>query len=110
MRAARAEERRLRTEVTGGGTDGGARPRRTTPPAPVARGVPAGRTAAERARAVRESLADAFRMPDDGADQGSSAEWDRDPVPADASQDTGPDPYGTGTDPAPLHAHAASGT
>jgi uncharacterized Zn finger protein len=46
---------------------------------------------------VRESLADAFRMPDDGADQGSPAEWDQDAVPADASQDTGPDPYGTGT-------------
>ncbi|MCX5359743.1 SWIM zinc finger family protein [Streptomyces sp. NBC_00124] len=110
LRAARAEERRLRTEVTGGGTDGGARPRRTTLPAPVARGGPAGGTAAERARAVRESLADAFRMPDDEADQRSSADWDRDPVPADASQDTGPDPYGTGTGPAPLHAHAAFGT
>lgn len=59
---------------------------------------------------MRESLADAFRMPDDEADQGSSAERDRDPVPADSSQDTGPDPYGTGTGPAPLHAHAAFGT
>ncbi|MEV7887820.1 SWIM zinc finger family protein [Streptomyces sp. NPDC002817] len=110
LRAARAEERRLRTEVTGGGTGAGARPRRTTPPAPVARGGPAGGTAAERARAVRESLADAFRMPDDEADQGSAAEWDRDPVPADAAQDTVPDPYGSGTGPAPLHAHAAFGT
>ncbi|MER6183498.1 SWIM zinc finger family protein [Streptomyces sp. NPDC001652] len=97
LRAARAEERRLRTEVMGGGTEVGARPRRTTPPAPFARGGAAGSTAAERARAVRESLADAFRMPDDGADQRSPAEWDQDSVPADASQDTGPDPYGTGT-------------
>ncbi|MFJ2237600.1 SWIM zinc finger family protein [Streptomyces sp. NPDC087859] len=110
LRAARAEERRLRTEVTGGGTDGGARPRRTTPPAPVARGGAAGRTAAERARTVRESLADAFRMPDDEADQGSPAEWDQDAVPADASQDTGPDPYGDSTGPALLQARAAFGT
>ncbi|MFF1293878.1 MULTISPECIES: SWIM zinc finger family protein [unclassified Streptomyces] len=96
LRAARAEERRLRTEVTGGGTEVGARPRRTAPPA-FARGGAAGSTAAERARAVRESLADAFRMPDDGADQASPAEWDQDAVPADVSPDTGPDPYGTGT-------------
>ncbi|MFD3841145.1 SWIM zinc finger family protein [Streptomyces sp. NPDC058642] len=108
LRAARAEERRLRSEDTGDRTDGGVRPRRTTPPAPVARGGAAGRTAAERARAVRESLADAFRMPDDGTDQESPAERDQDAVPADASQDTGPDPYGT--DPAPVHAHAAFAT
>lgn len=100
LRAARAEERRNRTETTGGGTDGGARPRRTTPPAPVARGAAAGRTAAERARAVRELAADAFRMPDDGDDevteQGSSAE--RAPAPVRTSQEAGPDPYSLGTD------------
>ncbi|MFF4269455.1 SWIM zinc finger family protein [Streptomyces sp. NPDC001536] len=108
LRAARAEERRNHTDDT----VGGARSRRTTPPAPAVRGGTGGRTAAERARAVRELAADAFRMPDDGeeavgrdtgstagrppwsasvdeaADQGSSAE--RDPAPVRTSQDAGP--------------------
>ncbi|WP_346780016.1 SWIM zinc finger family protein, partial [Streptomyces sp. S3(2020)] len=114
LRAARAEDRRTRTELTGGGADGGALPRRTTPPAPVGRGGAGGRTAAERARAVRELAADAFRMPDDGdeaADRGSAA--GRDPAPVGTSQEADLDPYRLGTgDPdspppaAPRHARS----
>ncbi|MFF7450297.1 MULTISPECIES: SWIM zinc finger family protein [unclassified Streptomyces] len=64
LRAARQESRQPRTDGTGTGQEGGARPRRTAPVTPV-RGATHGRTATERARAVRELTADAFRMPSD---------------------------------------------
>ncbi|MDN3021847.1 SWIM zinc finger family protein [Streptomyces sp. S.PB5] len=143
LRAARAEARRLREEGAGdgrkgvaGGRERGGQSRRSAPSAPAPRDGTRGRTAAERARVVRELMSDAFRMPDDGEetagrDTGSAVERGArrgsgtdvtDPAgparwwaaaPVGAPQDTDSEPHSADSAPARLgtashRAHATS--